>query len=140
MLSRGRSRFQERTLVNVLAMPLGIRLDENTFKPVVEGNKTVPHRSAAIPVTTTYDNQPRIEVEVLQGPRLATRADECVLLGSLEMEVPLLPARSPKFEVVLDVQADGTLQVIVRDRAGTAPRPSTSWSRGGSWRGGTNAT
>ncbi|MBK9711945.1 MAG: Hsp70 family protein [Kouleothrix sp.] len=115
ILSQGQEKFQENALINVIALPLGIRLDDDTFEPLVEANATVPHTSRAFPVTTTEDNQKTIHVEVLQGPRGATRADQCVVLGSVDMEVPAAPARTPKFEIIFDVQSDGTMKAIVND-------------------------
>jgi molecular chaperone DnaK len=115
MLSIGRKRFHERALYNVLAQALGIQLDDNTFQPLVEANRTIPTRSLPFSVTTIEDNQTRIEVKVLQGPRHATRADECVSLGTLVMEVPAAEKGTPRFEVVFDVHEDGTMKVIVHD-------------------------
>lgn len=115
ILSLGQEKFHQNALINVIALPMGIRLDDNTFKPLVEANATLPHVSKPYPVTTTEDNQTSISVDVLQGPRGAIRADECVVLGNLLMEVPPAPARTPKFEVVFDVLRDGTMQVRVED-------------------------
>ena len=115
ILSLGKEKFEENTLINVIALPLGIRLDDSTFERLVQANVTVPHTSDPFLVTTTEDNQPLIHVEVLQGPRDATKADQCVVLGSIDMEVPPAPARTPKFEVIFDVLSDGTMKVIVTD-------------------------
>jgi molecular chaperone DnaK len=115
MLSLGQARFHERTLINVLALPLGIRLDENRFEPLVAANKTVPHRSDPYAVTITEDNQTKITVEVLQGRRGAETADDCVLLEVIELETLPAPAGSPRFEIQFDVQDDATLRVIVLD-------------------------
>jgi len=55
-------------------------------------------------VTTTEDKQIMIHVEILQGPRDTKYADQCVVLGSIDMEMPPAPARWPKFEVVFEVR------------------------------------
>ncbi len=115
ILSLGQEKFPENTLVNVLALPLGIRLDENTFEVLVPANVTVPHTSRPFPVTTTEDYQTSISVQVLQGFRGAVQAEECVVLGNITMEVPPAPKGIPKFEVVFDVQSDGTMKAIVTD-------------------------
>jgi molecular chaperone DnaK len=99
----------------VIALPLGIRLDADTFKPLLSANVTVPHRSAPYLVTTTEDNQTSIHLEVLQGARGITRAADCVVLGSLDMEVPPARAGEPKLEVVFDVKSDGTMTVLLTD-------------------------
>jgi molecular chaperone DnaK len=115
ILALGREKFHQNALVNVIALPLGIRLEDHTFEELVPANATLPHSSRAFPVTTVDDNQTAIRVEVLQGPRGARRADECVVLGGLDMEVPPAPARTPRLEVQLEVQSDGTMKVAVTD-------------------------
>jgi molecular chaperone DnaK len=125
-LSRGEEHYHENTLINVLALPLGIRLtdagDENHFEPLVPANATLPYVSPPLAVTTTADHQPSIEVEVFQGPRGATRTTECVSLGSVVLPVLPAPAGAPKFEVTLDVQNDATVWVEVRDARREAPQ------------------
>jgi molecular chaperone DnaK len=115
ILSLGKERFEENALINVIALPLGIREDDNTFKRLVDANVTVPHTSKPYYATTTVDNQTLISVEVLQGPRDAKVAEQCISLGQIDMEVPPAPAHTPKFEVVFDVKSDGTMRVIVTD-------------------------
>jgi molecular chaperone DnaK len=115
ILSQGQEQFHKNTLLNVIALPLGIRLDENTFKSLVPANVTLPHTSERYPITTTEDQQTLINVEVLQGTRDANRADQCVSLGAIDMEVPPAPARTLKFEVEFDVLTDGTMKVAVSD-------------------------
>ncbi|GAA6617737.1 hypothetical protein NUACC26_035480 [Scytonema sp. NUACC26] len=116
ILSLGQEKFQANTLINVIALRLGIRLDDDTFKVLVEANKTLPYTSKLYPVTTTEDNQQSILVEVLQGPKEATKASDCVVLGFVKMNI-LSPAPKGilKFEVVLDIQSDGTMYVEVKD-------------------------
>jgi molecular chaperone DnaK len=115
ILSLGRECFHQNALVNVIALRLGIRLEDNTFEELVPANATVPHSSRPFPITTVADNQTAIRVEVLQGPRGARSADECVVLGGIDMEVPPAPAGTPKLEVQLEVRSDGTLKVVVTD-------------------------
>lgn len=115
-LSRGEGRFHENALTNVIALPLGVREKENDFVELVEANSTVPYVSKPYYVTNPEDNQASIRVEVLQGTRDATKADHCVPLGFLEMDVLPKPARTHKFEIVLDVKSDGTMTVIVTDK------------------------
>ncbi|MDA0165327.1 heat shock 70 family protein [Solirubrobacter ginsenosidimutans] len=115
MLSRGRRRFHERALVNVLALPLGIKLDDDRFHVLVEANVTIPHRSKVFPVTTREDNQETVRVEVLQGTRTATRVSECILLGPILMDVEAGRAGTARLNVVFDVHSDGTMTAIVSD-------------------------
>jgi molecular chaperone DnaK len=115
ILSLGRERFHENTLINVIALALGIKLEDNTFEQLVPANVPLPYPSRPYLVTTTEDNQPSIRVEVLQGPRHARRADECVVLGTIPMEVLPAPARTPRIEVTFAVGADATLRIEVVD-------------------------
>jgi molecular chaperone DnaK len=115
-LSRGGGRFHENSLTNVIALPLGVREKENDFVKLVDANSTVPYTSKPHYATNPEDNQTSIRVEVLQGTRGATKADHCVPLGFVEMDVLPKPARTHKFEIVLDVKSDGTMTVIVTDK------------------------
>jgi molecular chaperone DnaK len=137
-LSQGREKLHEPTLINVIAQSLGIRLDENTFLPLVPANATVPHSSDPFAVTTTEDNQPHIRVEVLQGPPGATRADQCVVLGWPSMDVLPAPRGVPRFEVRFDVQSDRTMRVAVSDSTSDRQRVvdivETGESRRLTWR------
>jgi molecular chaperone DnaK len=115
ILSLGKEKFSENSLIDAIALSLGISLDDDTFEVLVDANKTLPHTSRPFSVTTTEDNQPSICVEVLQGPRGATKKSECIVLGSIEMNILPAPKGIPKFEVVLQVQSDGTMYVEVTD-------------------------
>jgi molecular chaperone DnaK len=117
ILSLGQGKFHENTLTNVLALPLGVQLEENTFHPLVEANRRLPYRSDPFPVRPTEKDQTSIRVDILQKPREATLASECVLLGSITMPV-VVPSLVgwPKFEIVFDVQSDGTMRVEVTNR------------------------
>jgi molecular chaperone DnaK len=115
ILSLGREKFHQNALINVIALPLGVRERENDFVELVKANAQVPTEGKYF-ATNPEENQTSIRVEVLQGPRGATRADQCVPLGSLEMDILPRPARSHKFEIVLAVKSDGTMKVIVSDK------------------------
>jgi molecular chaperone DnaK len=114
ILSQGRPKFSRNSLTNVIALALGVRLDDGSFRRVVDANSNVPIRGE-MRVTTTVDNQTEIEVEVLQGPHDATRADQCVVLGTLQLDVPPAPARALAYIVRFEVAEDGTLNIEVVD-------------------------
>lgn len=116
ILSLGEEKFHQNTLINVIALPIGVRQGANDFHQLVKANVAVPHASQPHFVTNAIDNQTQIRIEVLQGPRDATLADQCVPLGFLEMDILPRPARSHKFGIVLDVKSDGTMKVIVTDK------------------------
>jgi molecular chaperone DnaK len=116
ILNLGEEKFHQNTLIDVIALPIGVRQGENDFHQLVKANVAVPHTSEPHFVTNAKDNQTEIRVEVLQGPRDATLADQCVPLGALEMDILPGPARSHKFGIVLDVKSNGTMKVIVTDK------------------------
>ena len=117
ILNLGEEKFHQNTLTNVIALPIGVRQGDNDFHQLVKANVAVPHTSEPHLVTNAKDNQAQIRVEILQGPRDATLADECVPLGAVEMDILMPgPARSQKFAIVLDVKSDGTMKVIVTDK------------------------
>lgn len=120
-LSLGSECYHENALVNVLALDLGIRLEEDGFERLVPAGSTLPFASKPIVVTTTRDSQDRIRVDVLQGPRGARRAGDCVVLGGLDVKAPRAPAGQPRFEVCFEVAHDSTVKVLVRDLSGRAP-------------------
>jgi molecular chaperone DnaK len=116
ILSLGEERFHENALINVIALPLGIRENDNDFVPLIDANVTVPNKGRSYYATNPEDNQTSIRVDVLQGPRGATKTEQCVPLGYLDMDVLPRPARTHKFEIVLDVRSDGTMKVIITDK------------------------
>jgi len=115
ILSHGLEIMTEKTLINVIALPLGILLEDNTFEVLVPANKTVPHMSDPFFVTPKEENQNVIHVHVLQGTRNTTHSDEYVVLDTIKMKVLPTPFPKPKFEIVFHVQSDGTVKVIVTD-------------------------
>jgi molecular chaperone DnaK len=114
-LSLGEEKFYQNTLINVIALPLGVRLGKNDFCQLVPANAVVPHISKEHFVSNPNDNQTEIRVEVLQGTRDATLADQCVRLGHVDMNILPRPAGSHKIKIVFDVKSDGTMKVIVTD-------------------------
>ena len=127
ILSRGQDQFEENALINVIALPLGIHLptEERSFGCQVEANSQVPYRSAPYAVTTTENDQRRIDVRIMQGrQRDTTKAEDADLLGTLSMEILPAPKGVPKFNVEFDVQSDGTLRVLVTDVRSNQPPKS----------------
>ena len=127
ILSRGQDKFEENALINVIALPLGIHLptEERSFGCQVEANSQVPYRSAPYAVTTTENDQRRIDVRIMQGrQRDTTKAEDADLLGTLSMEILPAPKGVPKFNVEFDVQSDGTLRVLVTDVRSNQPPKS----------------
>ncbi|MEP6690895.1 MAG: Hsp70 family protein, partial [Gemmatimonadaceae bacterium] len=125
ILSQGAAKFAEQALTNTIALALGIRLADGSFRKIVNANVTIPHHSPDISVMTTNDNQTEIMVEVLQGRDDVTRAEDCVSLGSIRMEVPPAPAGQNRYGVQFDVEANGTMTVTVTDPRRNRSEPLT---------------
>ena len=125
MLSLGSAGFEQRALTNTIALALGIRMKNGAFKKIVHANATVPHRSPEEPVTTVRDDQTEIVVEVLQGREDASRAEECVSLGTIRMPVPPAVAGQNRYDVRFDVDGNGVMTVTVTDPQTTVPQSIT---------------
>jgi len=126
ILSQGVAKFYQNTLVNVVALPLGIRLDEQIkpdvtvvhFEPMVNAYVSVPHDSEPFRVTNLDDNDTLLRVEVLQGPPGATAKtplSECIVLGSVDIKVKAAPAHTHKFDIWFSVKNNGTIEIMVQD-------------------------
>jgi molecular chaperone DnaK len=82
---------------------------------VIERNTTIPARRSEI-FTTAEDNQPAVDVHVLQGERELARDNRS--LGKFKLEgIPLSPRGVPQIEVTFDIDANGILKVSARDKA-----------------------
>ena len=125
MLSLGSAKFEQHALTNTIALALGVRMTNGTFKKIVHANATVPHRSPEEPVTTVRDDQTEIIVEVLQGREDATRAEDCVSLGTIRMQVPPAVAGQNRYDVQFDVDANGIMTVTVTDPQAPVPHSIT---------------
>lgn len=128
ILSQGARRFHQNTLVNVVALPLGVRLDDQVepgvivphLWPMVSANVSVPHDSEPFRVKNLKDNEKLIRVQVLQGPRGATAKtplEACTVLGSVDIDVLPKPAGTYKFDIRFHVKENGTIEISVTDPA-----------------------
>jgi molecular chaperone HscC len=85
----------------------GVRVD-NMYLPILERNTVIP-ASRSKPVTTIYDNQQMIKVEIFQGESRIT--DENILLGRLELRIPPAPKGKELVDIRFSYDTSGLLEV-----------------------------
>jgi molecular chaperone DnaK len=92
---------------------LGIETLGGVFTKLIERNTTIPSRKSEI-FSTASDNQPGVEIHVLQGERQFTRDNKS--LGKFQLsELPPAPRGVPQIEVTFDIDANGILNVSAKD-------------------------
>jgi molecular chaperone DnaK len=102
-------------LLDVTPHTLGIETKDGTFTPVIERNRNIPTKISRI-FTSVVDNQPEVEIHVLQGE--GHRAEENTSLARFRLgRLNPAPAREPKIEVTFEMDVNGILQVTALDQA-----------------------
>ena len=102
-------------LLDVTPLSLGIETMGGVFTKLVESNTTIPVTKTET-FTTAADNQPSVEVRVLQGERPMAKDNK--QLGIFHLD-GIMPARKgvPQIEVTFDIDANGILKVSAKDKA-----------------------
>ena len=102
-------------LVDVTPLSLGIETLGGVFTKMIDRNTPIPTRKTQI-FTTATDNQPAVEVHVLQGERAMSKDN--ISLGHFILEgIPLAPRGVPQVEVTYEIDANGIIQVSAKDKA-----------------------
>ncbi len=102
-------------LLDVTPLSLGIETLGGVMTRLIEANTTIPTKKAEV-FTTAADNQPSVEVHVLQGERPMARDNRT--LGRFHLDgIPTAPRGVPQIEVTFDIDANGILNVSARDKA-----------------------
>jgi len=115
-------------LLDVTPLSLGVETQGGVFDKLIERNTTIPTKKSRI-YTTAADNQPEVEIHILQGERPMARDNKS--LGRFHLQgIPPAPARVPQIEVTFDIDANGILNVSAMDK-GTNQRQSITISGSG---------
>jgi len=102
-------------LLDVTPLTLAIETLGGVATPMIPRNTTIPTRKSET-FSTAADNQPSVEVNVLQGER--PMANQNRTLGKFQLTgIPPAPRGTPQVEVTFDIDANGILNVTARDKA-----------------------
>ena len=102
-------------LLDVTPLSLGIETMGGVFTKLIEANCTIPTRKSET-FSTASDNQPSVELHVLQGERAMAKDNRS--LGKFNLDgIMSAPRGVPQIEVTLDIDANGILSVSARDKA-----------------------
>lgn len=102
-------------LLDVTPLSLGIETKGGVMTRLIERNTTIPTRRTEV-FTTAEDNQPSVEIHVLQGEREMASYNKT--LGKFQLvDLPPAPRGMPQIEVTFDIDANGIVHVSAKDRA-----------------------
>ena len=102
-------------LLDVTPLTLGIETLGGVMTPLIERNTTIPTSKSQV-FSTAADNQPSVEVHVLQGEREMAKDNKS--LGRFILDgIPPAPRGVPQVEVTFDIDANGILNVSAKDKA-----------------------
>lgn len=101
-------------LLDVTPLSLGVETAGGLMTKIIERNTTIPARRSEV-FTTAADNQPAVDIVVLQGERELAKDNR--VLGRFKLEnIRPAPRGEPQIEVTFDIDANGILHVTARDK------------------------
>lgn len=101
-------------LLDVTPLSLGIETFGGVFTKLIEANTTIPTKKSEV-FSTASDNQPSVEIHVLQGERSMAKDNRTI--GRFHLDgIPPAPRGVPQIEVIFDIDANGILHVTAKDK------------------------
>ena len=102
-------------LLDVTPLSLGIETLGGVFTKLIESNTTIPAKKAEV-FSTASDNQPAVDIHVLQGER--SMAKDNKTMGRFQLsDIPPAQRGVPQIEVAFDIDANGMINVTAKDKA-----------------------
>ena len=101
-------------LLDVTPLSLGIETMGGVYDVVIESNSTIPTKKSKV-YSTAADNQPSVEIHILQGERPMAKDNRSVGRFILN-DIPPAPRGLPQIEVAFDIDANGILSVSAKDK------------------------
>ena len=109
-----RGEVKDILLLDVTPLSLGIETKGGVMTKMIERNTTIPTRRTEV-YTTAEDNQPSVEIHVLQGEREMSQFNKT--LGKFQLvDIPPAPRGVPQIEVTFDIDANGIVNVSAKDK------------------------
>lgn len=102
-------------LLDVTPLSLGIETMGGVFTKLIDANTTIPTKKSEV-FSTASDNQPSVEIHVLQGERAMAKDNRTI--GKFHLDgLPPAPRGVPQVEVIFDIDANGIINVSALDKA-----------------------